>query len=251
MLMAGSTAAQSLRVNGSTSTVTVPAAPDYAAEVKGDPWDFDKSSDYVYTYSLGAHAVLLRIHRVAAIPDGARTALFSGVTLSTRPSLQMLFGGIPGAMNAQQDTGLRFPIDAARYTTLSFRVRRSWPAGDSEGLGVGWEKGRRGTSPRGTLVVLAKGFDNNTARWTNQNPLAQQGAANEWQVYRVRLTDAQLFPGNRFNTNDSRWTGQVMGAEPGAGRGSCGVDSGNGLGAADRTAHRAARLGRAWAARWL
>lgn len=52
LLTVGSAEAQSLRVNGDTSA-TVPAAPDYAAEVKGDPWDFDKSSDYVYSYSLG------------------------------------------------------------------------------------------------------------------------------------------------------------------------------------------------------
>ena len=63
-----------------------------------------------------------------------------------------------------------------------------------------WEKGRRAAStPVGVLLLLAKGFDNDTARWINQNPIGSQGNANEWQVYRVRLTDPRMLVGNRFN----------------------------------------------------
>ncbi len=215
LLAASAAHGQSLSVNGAPS-VTVPAAPDYAAEVQGDPWDFDKASDYVYTYSLGATQSSYEYTAWQPYPTVAN-GVFSGVTREPKPSLQMLFGGIPGAMNAQQDTGLRQPVDASRYATLSFRVKRSWPAAAVEAVSVGWEKGLRGTSPRGTLVLLAKGFDNDTGRWTNQNPIGDQGSANEWQVYRVRLTDDQLFAKNRFNSADSRWTGQVMGLNLGLG----------------------------------
>ena len=105
----------------------------------------------------------------------------------------MLFGGVPGAMNARQDTGMKTPIDASRYVTLSFRVKRSWAAGNTEALKVllGEGPARRGDRRR-RLLLLAKGYDNDTARWINQNPIGNQGDANEWQVYRVRLTDPRV-----------------------------------------------------------
>jgi hypothetical protein len=113
---------------------------------------------------------------------------------------------------------MRTPIDAGRYVTLSFRLKRSWAAGNSEILKVLWEKGRRDVAtPVGVLLLLARGYDNDTARWINQNPLATQGAANEWQVYRFRLTDPAVLAANRFA--GTAWNGQVMGLSltPGSG----------------------------------
>ena len=211
--------AQQLRVNGAASA-TVPAAPDYAAEVKGDAWDFDSASDFVYSYSLGEDTPQDRGNDYTSWePSPAvQNGIFSGTTREQTPSLQMLFGGVPGAMNAPQDTGLRAPIDAGRYVTLSFRVRRGWVAGDTEVLKVMWEKGRRDAStPTGILMMLARGYDNDTARWVNQNPLDRQGAANEWQVYRIRLNDPNVLPRNRFG--GSAWSGSVAGLSltPGTG----------------------------------
>lgn len=212
-------AAQNLRVNGAASA-TVAAAPDYAAEVRGDPWDFDKSTDYVYAYSLGEDTPQDQGNEYTAWQPypTVQNGIFSGVTREQTPSIQMLFGGVPGAMNARQDTGIRTPIDAGRYVTLSFRIKRSWAAGTTEALKVLWEKGRRAVStPVGVLLLLAKGYDNDTARWINQNPVASQGHANEWQVYRVRLTDPRVLVGNRFA--GTSWSEQVMGLSvtPGTG----------------------------------
>jgi len=211
--------AQALRVNGGASA-TVAAAPDYAAETKGDPWDFDKPADYAYTYSLGEDTPQDQGNEFTAWEPYplVQGGLFSGVTREATPSLQMLFGGVPGAMNARQDTGLHYPIDAGRYVTLSFRVKRSWAAGNSEILKVIWEKGARAVgTPTAVLLLLGKGFDSDTARWMNQTPVAQQGAANEWQVYRVRLTDPRVLVGNRFA--GTPWSSQVMGLSltPGTG----------------------------------
>ncbi len=211
--------AQSLRVNGSAST-TVAAAPDYAAEAKGDPWDFDSSADYVYAYSLGEDTPQDKGNEYTAWQPypSVQNGIFSGITREQTPSIQMLFGGVPGAMNARQDTGMRAPIDAARYVTLSFRVKRSWAAGNTEALKVLWEKGRRAVgTPVGVLLLLARGYDSDTARWINQNPVASQGAANEWQVYRVRLTDPNVLVGNRFA--GTPWNASVMGLSltPGTG----------------------------------
>ena len=108
--------AQSLRVNGSASA-TVAAAPDYAAEAKGDPWDFDNSSDYVYTYSLGEDTPQDQGNEYTAWQPypTVQNGIFSGVTREQTPALQMLFGGVPGAMNARQDTGMQ---DADRRRPL-------------------------------------------------------------------------------------------------------------------------------------
>jgi hypothetical protein len=191
---------QTLRIDGATSR-TVAAAPDYAAEAIGDPWDFDSRSDYDYTYSLGedtpqdAGNEFTSWQPYPTVSGG----IFSGITRESRPALQMLFGGVPGAMNAAQKTGMRYPIDTSRYVWLSFRVRRSWAAGNTETLKVLWEAGRRSAStPTGVLIMLARGYDNDMGRWVNQTPIATQGAANDWQVYRFRLSDAALFAGNRF-----------------------------------------------------
>lgn len=219
LLAIGPVEAQTFRVNGSSSA-TVPAAPDYAAEVKGDPWDFDKNTDYIYAYSLGDATPQDKDNEYTAWEPypTVQNGIFSGVTREQAPSIQMLFGGVPGAMNARQDTGLQTPIDASRYVTLSFRVKRSWAAGNTEALHVWWEKGRRAVStPGGLILLLGKGYDNDTARWINQNPIANQGNANEWQVYRVRLTDPRMLVGNRFI--GTPWDGTVAGLSitPGSG----------------------------------
>jgi len=211
LLAVGPVDAQSLRVNGNASA-TVPAAPDYAAETRGDPWDFDKSSDYIYAYSLGDATPQDKNNEYTTWEPypTVQNGIFSGVTREQMPAIQMLFGGVPGAMNSRQDTGMKTPIDAGRYVTLSFRVRRSWAAANTEALSLVWEKGLRSVStPVGVLLMLAKGFDNDTARWLNQNPIGSQGNANEWQVYRVRLTDPRMLVGNRFN--GTPWNGSVAG----------------------------------------
>lgn len=214
-------AAQSLQVNGGASA-TVAAAPDYAAETKGDPWDFDKASDYSYTYSLGDTPQAGGYEFTAWEPyPTISSGTFSGTTRDSNASLQMLFGGLPGSMNAIQDSGIRSPIDAGRYVTLAFRVRRSWAAADTETLKVIWEKGRRAAAtPSAVLLLLARGYDNDTARWINQTPVGSQGGANEWQVYRVRLTDPRVLVGNRFS--GTPWQDQVMGLSLTAGNGPVG-----------------------------
>lgn len=219
LLTCSAASAQVLRVNGAASA-TVAAAPDYAAETRGDPWDFDKAADYSYTYSLGEDTPQDKGNEFTAWEPypAVQNGMFSGITREATPSIQMLFGGIPGAMNARQDTGQHYPIDAGRYVTLSFRMKRSWAATNIEALKVIWEKGPRAAgTPTGVLLLLARGFDNDTARWINQSPLTTQGAANEWQTYRVRLTDAGVLAGNRFA--GTPWSGTVMGLSltPGTG----------------------------------
>ncbi len=203
--------AQTLTIDG-TGARTVQAAPDYAAEVIGDPWDFDAPGDYDYTYSLGEDTPEDGGNEYTTwqpYPTHAN-GVFTGITRERYPTLQMLFGGIPGAMNAVQRTGIRYPVDAGRYVWLSFRVRRSWAAGGSEMMKVLWEKGRRAAgTPIGLTLFLARGYDNDTGRWVNQAPVASQGAANEWQIYRIRLSDVSGYPSNRFA--GTAWQGTVNG----------------------------------------
>lgn len=204
-------AAQSLLVDGATSR-TVPAAADYAAEVMGDPWDFDAKSDYSYSYSLGEDTPQDQGNEFTSWQPWPTVSngVFSGVTREARPAVQMLFGGIPGAMNTVQKTGARYPVDASRYQWLSFRVRRSWAAPPTETLKAIWEAGRRASgTPSGIFIFLARGYDNDMGRWVNQNPIGSQGKANEWQVYRFRLSDASSLSPNRFGGDP--WQGLLMG----------------------------------------
>lgn len=222
ILSAAVASAQTFRVNNGSSA-TVSAAPDYAAEVKGDPWDFDKPSDYSYMYSVGEVTPQDNDNDYTAWQPWptVQNGVFTGITREASPSLQMLFGGVPYAMNDRQDTGLRMPVDAARYVTLSFRMKRSWAAGNTELLKTIWEKGRRAVgTPSAVLLLLAKGHDADAARWINQNPVATQGAANDWQVYRVRLTDPRMLIPQRYS--GTSWAGQVMGLSLALGSGPVG-----------------------------
>lgn len=201
--------AQTLRIDGATSR-TVQAAPDFAAEVIGDPWDFDSPSDYDYTYSLGEDTPQDQGNEFTAWQPYPSVAngVFTGVTREAVPALQMLFSGVPGAMNDVLRTGVRHPIDTSRYAWLSFRVKRSWTAADVETMKALWEEGRRGAGlPVGVLLFLARGYDNDMGRWVNQQPLGAQGGANEWQVYRFRLSDAVSLSNNRFGGHP--WQGLI------------------------------------------
>src|SRR6187551_1002858 len=90
LLAVGPVDAQSLRVNGNASA-TVPAAPDYAAETKGDPWDFDKSSDYIYAYSLGDATPQDKNNEYTTWEPypTVQNGIFSGVTREQMPAIQM------------------------------------------------------------------------------------------------------------------------------------------------------------------
>jgi len=132
LLGVGTVDAQSLQVNGNVSA-TVPAAPDYAAEVKGDPWDFEQSSDYVYTYSLGSTQTSYEYTAWQPYPT-VQNGLFTGVTREPKPSLQMLPLRIvvgPGRCRQPRRTGDEGPRRSGRIRRESHRVTNTEPGRSS------------------------------------------------------------------------------------------------------------------------
>lgn len=104
-------------VVGFCLTVTAPgsavvaAGSDYATEVLGDPWDMDGPGDIVLAE--------LRQLTDPAFAGGVLQATATGPDAN----LWMIFQGVPSAFNLTR--GSRHPIDPARYTRLSLKMRLS------------------------------------------------------------------------------------------------------------------------------
>ena len=102
--------------------VQLPAGPDFASDVLGDPWDFEERTDWVQMLSLdGLDPTKSAWVGTPALEDG----FFKGTSASTMPAVCLQFEGAANALNMGGRSGVRFPIDASKYRRLSFRVRRS------------------------------------------------------------------------------------------------------------------------------
>src|SRR5262249_47601161 len=115
--------AQSLTINGGTS-FHAGAAEDFASTVIGDPWDFENPDDYSYRYPMDVAAATAGQSTFQNVPDVAN-GLLHGVLRGSSPRVNLQFEGIRGAFNQVGRTGIRYPIDANRYTRISFRLKRS------------------------------------------------------------------------------------------------------------------------------
>ena len=112
-------AAQSFTIGGASAQTSQPGA-DFATTILGDPWDFTERTDWVHMYSDNESG--------ASAWSGTPTqtgGVFRGVSSGQAPSVQVLYQGIDGALNAIGKNGVITPIDASRYRRLSFRARRS------------------------------------------------------------------------------------------------------------------------------
>ena len=140
---------------------------DFATTVLGDPWDMSQHTD------------VLAFHHVpnATIADGK----LSFTTESDRTGVPILFPGANGRVDVGR-VGMNYPIDAARYHWLSFRMYH--PGGDFK---VKWFYGRYGDSDR--LWVESGKFE----------------AASGWHTYVLDLDHAA----ENWNGSIRDWEGQV------------------------------------------
>ncbi len=166
------------------------AARDFATEVIGDPWDFEQATDYNYMYSLEPGSNRPAWVSMPTFADG----YFHGISQSNTPKLSMQFEGVsiaPGALNAAFRTGVRYPIDANTYRRLSFRIRRSVGFAATELLSALWFTATyRSENDYGVRYFTSMNFNEHVGRYENQMPLGSQGRADEWQIYKVDLTQA-------------------------------------------------------------
>ena len=108
-------------VGGPLATV-LPAGRDFATEVLGDPWDFEQESDWIRAFSLDGLDPTTSAWADTPVLENGK---FKGRSRTTQPVLSLQFEGLGGNLNLATRTGVRFPIDAGKYTRLSFRMRRS------------------------------------------------------------------------------------------------------------------------------
>lgn len=173
------------RLHAQTFTLAQPngtiSARDFAAEVIGDPWDFEQAEDWNQTYSIDVNDANRSAWR--GIPTLAN-GIFTGVSQSRIPTVNLQFEGIAGGFNMATRNGVRYPIDATRFRRLSMRVRRSVSQADLGG--VNWFNGiTRSTSTVGGRLFAMRGFDTVARRYVNQMPLGSQSSG--WQIYKVDL----------------------------------------------------------------
>jgi hypothetical protein len=173
----------------SAAAGTIRTAPDYATDVLSDPWDFEQTTDFVYMFSEDFQNA--NQSAWAGVPSLANGRL-TGVPRVRRPRLQMLFEGVTGALNVVGRTGVGYPIDSTRYRRLSFRMKRSvmpadwfWPT---------WYTQTTRGSGTGTRIATSSGYDPRSGGYNNQSPVAQQGHANQWHIYKIDL-DEGVDPG--------------------------------------------------------
>jgi hypothetical protein len=179
MALSSTAHAQSLTIGGASSATSQPGV-DFATSVLGDPWDFDQRTDWVSMYSGNETGASTFVGN----PTQAGGVL-SGVSSGTSPTIQLLYQGVDGALNAIGKSGFNTPIDASRFKRLSFRVRRSVGVPDSlDRVAATWFPN---TSMAGAGFALwqAKGIYGG-APHANMMPQAVQASA-IYQIYRVDL----------------------------------------------------------------
>lgn len=116
--------AQSIILTAPLDPLTVHEGDDFASRELGNPWDFNERRDVGYEENF--------VGRSISVADG----VWTGVNESTGGYLFPLFGGYQGALHAEGLSGerelprfgIKHPVDASRYTHLSFRMSHSQPS---------------------------------------------------------------------------------------------------------------------------
>jgi hypothetical protein len=122
-LAAAGPAAAAGEVTSATSSTTIGSAPDFATETFADPWDYSNPEDE--NLSAGGPMLAVANQQIA----GGRLSYDSTANGYFSP----VWGGYPGSQYAGRD-GAIHPVDAARYTKISFRMYAS----SNVGAGLMW-----------------------------------------------------------------------------------------------------------------
>ncbi|MEX1019989.1 MAG: hypothetical protein WDZ49_10040 [Litorilinea sp.] len=157
----------------------VAESEDYATVVLGNPWDMEQSID------MRPIGPMNRNPNNGFRDVSFQNGIFRGVTISHDSYFWLLHQGYPLANNIKPYSGLGAPIDAARFSQMSFRMARNG-AGPNVPIRVYWYKaGDESTGqPSGMSVPLT----------------GQDG----WNVYNLDLS-------NPANVATGSWSGEITG----------------------------------------
>jgi hypothetical protein len=203
--------AQSFTFQDGQASATVPAGRDFATVEIGDPWDFDRATDYAFMFTDGWK------RNTARLENGRFTGVVREGTDFHFPSIQLQFEGINGALNIVGRNGVVFPIDPALYNRVSFRMRRSQAPHTFDVIDATWFHGTwRTPDLTGSRVSISTGFDAEIGRYANQSPPAVQSDT-RYHIYKLDL-DTTV---NQHRMSGAPWAaaGTVRGLRLGLGEG--------------------------------
>ena len=108
-------AAFGLTITSPANDAHLPAGPDYATDVLGDPWDMSNPED------IGLDPSETVGWTNFSVNSPSHPGLAGGTTSTYDTQLSLLFRGFYGIINPGKN-GRNFPIDTGKYQKLSFRM---------------------------------------------------------------------------------------------------------------------------------
>lgn len=187
--------AATITLDAPLPVVDVQDGDDFATTVLGDPWDFDKRRDFLYEEHFTA--------------SGVSAGNWLGTISGSGANVYPLFQGFPEALPAIHldlpEFGVHRPIDAARYTELSYRLNTS----QHTNLGISWT--RNGNFPV-SCGQFGAGCNPEAGALTGSDGFYLPGAFvaySGWTIYDIDLRDRTRFLGN-YGVD---WAGQIRGLQ--------------------------------------
>ncbi len=192
----------SVTARGATITLTAPTSPltlpdgdDYATAALADPWDFDQRRDF------------LAEDRIS--PVSVANGIWTGTARAGAPLVYPVYHGFPGSLTVQHldmhDFGTNRPVDADKYTELSYRLNLS----QRDSFGIAWTKDRNhpyacgqygaGCNPNAGSILDVDGYSLPGASVANSG----------WTIYDFDLKNR----GQYLGAYGVDWSGQVTGLQ--------------------------------------
>jgi hypothetical protein len=183
-----------------TISLTAPLGPvqvadgeDYATDVLGDPWDFDKRRDFLFEERFGA----------VSVAGGNWAGTFRDQDAVIYPVFQDFPAALPTLNTDMPDFGKTRPIDAGKYKELSYRLRASVRSA----FGISWT---RNASFPVSCGQFGAGCNPEAGSVTNPDGYSLPGAFvpySDWTLYDFDLSDRSPFLGS-YGVD---WAGQITG----------------------------------------
>lgn len=183
--------AQSVSISYPTAPITVAEGDDFATEVLQNPWDFNQAWDIGWYESFSRSGI--------SVSGGVWTGVQSAAGAYVFPlfsGFQNSFIGepLPGD-NALPKQGMSYPIDASKYSLLSFKMKTSSPSS----YAVMWNAGTGNYWPDGTQMGASYDGIYHSSR-------AYPMPANRDRLYVFDMSNLK----SSFEQVSGRWGGSVV-----------------------------------------
>jgi len=216
--------AQAVILTAPTSEITVAEGDDFATNVLGNPWDMEEKRDIAFEENFFGTSVT------------AAQGIWSAINQSTGGYFFPLFGGFTGSLSTSAPDGDRDlprygsdrPLNAAKYSVLSYRMRSSsrgtyaiywagtggptnFPDGTQYGANFDGVYLDRAYTNAGFMTYVfdlrSPGFDSRSGSWGGNiatvrfDPSVQAPAGASTELDWIRLVDPASAPRARVSWN--------------------------------------------------